>query len=116
MILTLCNHCSKSFLLKSKQTDRLFVHRGEEIVRAGEPIEFVGIIVQGSAFVIIDHKNMKDIKLGDMLGHMYAADLCERDTHLATVIASSDGMIAVLPFNDIKVELRRCPEGLFKTY
>lgn len=55
--------------------------RGEEITKAGDPIDFLGILVSGAAFVIMDHKNIKDLKLGDMIGHMYAADLSNRDTH-----------------------------------
>jgi len=79
-------------------------------------VDYLGILVQGAAFVIIENKNMKDLKLGDMLGHMTAADFATRETHLATVIASMDGMIAVLPFGEIKAELRRAPEAVFKTY
>lgn len=82
---------------------------------AGEPIDFLGIIVTGSAFVMLDHKNYKTIKIGDMIGHMFAADMTTRDTHLATITASMDGMIAVLPFGDIKLEVRKSPEALFKT-
>lgn len=76
----------------------------------------MGILVQGAAFVIINDKNMKNLKLGDMFGHMFAADLSQRETHIATIIASMDGLIACLPFGEIKAELRRAPEAVFKTY
>jgi hypothetical protein len=79
-------------------------------------VDYLGILVQGAAFVIIDHKNMKDLKLGDMIGHMMAAELSTKQTHLTTVIASMDGLIAVLPFGEIKMELRRAPDAVFKTY
>lgn len=59
---------------------------------------------------------MKNLKLGDMFGHMFAADLSQRETHVATIIASMDGLIACLPFGEIKAELRRAPEAVFKTY
>ena len=72
--------------------------------------------MSGAAFIIIDHKNMKNLKIGDMVGHMYAADLSTRDTHLTTVIASMDGMIAVLPFGELKAEIRKSPDALFKVY
>lgn len=85
-------------------------------MKAGDFIDYLGILVQGAAFVIIDDKNMKNLKLGDMIGHMHAADLSTRETHLATVIASMDGLIACLPFGEIKGELRRAPEAVFKTY
>jgi hypothetical protein len=64
----------------------------------------------------MDHKNMKDLRLGDMIGHMYAAELSTRDTHQTTVIASMDGLIAVLPFGEIKAEIRRAPEAVFRAY
>jgi CRP-like cAMP-binding protein len=80
--------------------------RGEELVKAGEPIDFLGILIHGSAFVLIDHKNMKDLKLGDMIGHMFAADLTTRDIHLTTIIASMDGLLAVLLLNEIKSQIR----------
>lgn len=35
---------------------------------------------------------------------------------MTTVIASMDGLIAVLPFGEIKGELRRAPEAVFKMY
>ena len=90
--------------------------KGEEIVKAGDFVDYLGILVQGSAFVIMNEKNMKNLKLGDMLGHMAAADLSTRETHLTTVIASMDGMMAVLPFGEIKAEIRRAPDAVFKTY
>lgn len=92
------------------------IFRGEEIVKAGDFIDFLGILVSGSAFVIIDHKNLKDLKLGDMIGHMFAADLTTRETHLTTIVASMDGLLAVLPFGEIKAELRRAPEAVFKCF
>jgi CRP-like cAMP-binding protein len=79
-----------------------FLYRGEELVKAGDPIDFLGILVSGGAFVLIDNKNMKDLRIGDMIGHMFAADLNQRETHLTTIIATTDGNIAVLPFGEIK--------------
>jgi signal-transduction protein with cAMP-binding, CBS, and nucleotidyltransferase domain len=76
--------------------------RGDELVKAGEPVDYLGILIHGSAFVIIDHKNMKDLKLGDMIGHMFTSDLTTRDTHLTTIVASMDGLLAVLLLGEIK--------------
>jgi hypothetical protein len=33
-----------------------------------------------------------------------------------TVVASMDGLIAVMPFADVKMELKRVPEAAFKVY
>jgi CRP-like cAMP-binding protein len=90
--------------------------RGEEIVRAGEPVDFFGILIQGSAFVLIEHRNMKTLKIGDMIGHMVASDFTSKENHPATVVATIDGLIAVLPFGELKGELRRAPDAVFKVY
>ena len=84
------------------------------MVRAGEQIDYLGILVMGAAFVKLDERNAKDIKIGDMIGHMYVAEMTNRDLHIATIIASMDGMIAVLPLNEIKAEAKRSPEAVFK--
>lgn len=44
-------------------------------MKAGDFVDFLGILISGAAFVLLEHKNMKDMKVGDMIGHMYAADL-----------------------------------------
>lgn len=41
-------------------------------------MDYLGILVQGAAFVTIDNKNLKNLALGDMIGHMMAADLSSR--------------------------------------
>ena len=59
---------------------------------------------------------MKVLKLGDMIGHMVASDFTTKEEHLATIVASIDGIIAVLPFGELKAELRRAPEAVFKSF
>lgn len=58
---------------------------------------------------------MKDLRIGDMIGHMFCAELSNKD-HPATIIASMDGLLALLPFSEIKLELKRAPEAVFKVY
>lgn len=70
--------------------------------------------MSGAAFVLYDFKNMKNLKIGDMVGQMYFADLTAKETHPVTVIASMDGLIAVLPINDLKTEVRKAPDAVFK--
>jgi len=74
----------------------------------------LGVIVSGAAFVIYDYKNMKNLQIGDMVGQMFFSDLTKRATHPATVIASMDGLIAVLMHNSLKAEVKRCPDAIFK--
>ena len=59
---------------------------------------------------------MKTLKIGDMIGHMYASDFSTRENHPVTVVATIDGLIAVLPFGELKGELRRAPDAVFKVF
>ena len=45
-----------------------------------------------------------------MIGQMNAADFTERTKHLATITAGTDGVIAVLPFGELKAEVRKNPQ------
>ena len=45
---------------------------------------------------------------------MFVAELTPKDLHIATIIASMDGMMAVLPLNELKTEVKRAPEAVFK--
>ena len=53
---------------------------------------------------------MKNLPIGSMIGQMNAADFSTRLKHLATIKAGSDGMIAVLPFGELKSEVRKSPQ------
>lgn len=64
----------------------------------------------------MNRQNMKDINVGDMVGHMFFSGFSTKDTHLCTIIASMDGLLAVLPFIDMKLEIRKSPDALFKLY
>ena len=52
---------------------------------------------------------MKELGIGSMIGQMQAAEFTERETHLATIVGATDGVIAVLPFGELKIEFRRQP-------
>jgi hypothetical protein len=88
--------------------------RGDQLVKAGEQIDFLGIIVSGAAFIDCDYKNMKNLQIGDTVGQMFFSDLTQRSTHPATVIASMDGLIAILLQNSLKAEVKRVPDAIFK--
>jgi len=111
---------SNSSLLRSKFfTDfsgdskyKLFISefcRGDEICRKGDFVDYFGILVHGEAFITHEYKSMKTLKLGSMIGFMAAADCTQRDQHPVTIVAKSDGIMAVLPFAEIKVESRKQP-------
>ena len=87
-----------------------FVHRGDEICRKDDYVDFFGIICYGSAFISFNYANMKNLPIGSMIGQMNAADFSTRQKHLATIKAGTDGMIAVLPFGELKSEVRKSPK------
>ena len=57
---------------------------------------------------------MKTLSMGSMIGQMNAADFSTREKHLATITAATDGLIAVISFGELKVEVRKNPQEIFK--
>ena len=53
---------------------------------------------------------MKTLSIGDMIGAVNAAEFTSREKHLATVTAATDGILAVLPFGELKMEVRKNPQ------
>ena len=45
---------------------------------------------------------------------MNAADFTTREKHLATITAATDGLIAVIAFGELKMEVRKNPQEIFK--
>ena len=52
---------------------------------------------------------MKTLGIGNMIGQMNAADFSLREKHLATITAATDGLIAILAFGELKMEVRKSP-------
>lgn len=75
-----------------------------------EPVEFLGIIIHGYAFVEGGIRNLKELKIGDLIGHNVTSEFTERTEHLVSVKAKTDGLVAVFPLNEIKVEIRKQPD------
>ena len=73
-------------------------------------IDFFGIICHGSAFITFNYANLKNLPVGSMIGQMNAAEFTEREKHLATIKASTDGILAVIPFGELKTEVRKSPQ------
>lgn len=74
----------------------------------------MGIFINGNIFVQINQEIVKTLSIGDMTGHMLAADLAMNENHQTDLIAATDGLIAVLPLGELKAEIRRNPEAVFK--
>ena len=46
----------------------VWLYRGDEIVKKDDYIDFLGIIVHGSAFITFEYANMKTLNIGSMIG------------------------------------------------
>ena len=88
--------------------------RGDEICKRDDYIDFYGIICHGSAFIQFDYANLKTLQIGSMIGQMNAAEFSTREKHLATIVAATDGLIAVIPFGELKMEVRKSPQEVSK--
>ena len=87
----------------------LLLFRNEEICKKDDFIDFFGIIMHGSAFISFETSNNKSLGIGTMIGQMNFADMANKEKHAVTVIAKTDGIIAVLPYGEVKMEVRRSP-------
>jgi len=92
----------------------LNLNRGEFICKQGEDIDFFGIIVHGQTFVCMEHQKIKTLEIGEMIGFMCLSELAgtkpEGGKHKYDIIAETDGIIALLPFGEIKSESRKNPQ------
>ena len=101
--------------------------KGEKLAAKGEPLDYFGILLYGSLRIgeaakltpkeVKQGKTIHYLKIGDMIGHQNLAEQsgeCMSETWKFDVLAETDGSIAVLPFGEIKTEIRRQPKGMFK--
>ena len=54
----------------------------------------------------------KELGIGSMLGHMNFSDLSQQEKHGVTVVAKTDGLIAVIPTGEEKREFKQNPVGV----
>ncbi|CDW84841.1 UNKNOWN [Stylonychia lemnae] len=91
--------------------------RNDYIAKRNEEIDFFGIFLHGQAFVSLDLQKIKTMSIGDMIGFMCVSELqVARDNtkHKYDIIAETDGILACLPFGEIKSESRKYPQVCFK--
>ena len=84
-------------------------YRGEELCKKDDFIDFFGIIVHGSAFIEFEYANLKSLPVGSMFGQMNAADFSTREKYNVTITAATDGILAIIPFGELKAEVRKSP-------
>jgi hypothetical protein len=62
--------------------------------------------------VSIDHKKIKILGIGEMMGFMNVSEMATNPKYKYDIIAESDGILAVLPFGEIKSESRKNPSSV----
>ena len=90
--------------------------KGDEIVKKDDWVDFLGIIVHGSAFITFEYANLKELRIGSFIGQMNAADFSTREKHLATITAKTDGIIAIIAMGELKMEVRKNPQEVSTTH
>lgn len=80
--------------------------KGDELTKKGDFVDYFGILLSGSAFVLMNDRNQKTMKIGDTIGQAFAADFTQNEVHACTIIASMDGLIAVIPFGELKTLMK----------
>eukprot|EP00347_Sterkiella_histriomuscorum_P003182 403365276 len=91
--------------------------RNDQICKKGEDIDFYGLFLHGEAFVSIDNYKIKTLSIGDMIGFMQLSEMVnskEGAKHKYDIIAETDGILAVLPFGEIKSESRKFPQACYR--
>lgn len=110
-----CKQYLRSYSLKSKvlslppsniYNDTI---RNDYICRKNEETDFLGLILHGQVFISLDHAKLKTLNIGDMTGFMNVSELTTEVKNKYDIIAETDGIIAVLPFGEIKSESRKNP-------
>ena len=92
----------------------LTFRRNDFITKKGDEVDYFGIILHGTAFASVDHQRFRTLQIGDMIGFMAVSELTAVMKHKYDVIAESDGIIALIPFGEIKSESRKNPIACYR--
>jgi CRP-like cAMP-binding protein len=83
------------------------------LCKKGDEVDFFGVLLHGTVFASVEHNRFRTLQIGEMFGFMELSELSNSTRHKFDVIAESDGMIACLPFGEIKTESRKNPQACF---
>lgn len=97
-----------SVILKVQPNDRL--------VRRGEKVDWLGILLAGEALVSVELLKLGYLAVGDMIGYMGTLKLDGNETHKFDVSARSEGYLAVVFADDIANMPRKAPRMAPKFY
>jgi hypothetical protein len=88
----------------------------DRLVRRGERVEWLGIVMSGNALVTVDFMKLGRLTVGDMIGYMGTLKLDGNETHKFDVIATTDGYLAVIFAEDIGNLSRKAPRMATKFF
>lgn len=66
----------------------------------------------GSAIATFNHKKIKTLDIGDMIGFMALNEMPTCQVNKYDIISETSGIIAVLAYSDLKIEMRRNPQAV----
>jgi len=49
-----------------------------------------------------------------MIGYNYFSEATTKEKHSVEIIAETDGIVAIYPFGDLKIEARKFPRAIFR--
>lgn len=87
----------------------LTFRRNDFLCKKGDEVDFFGVLLHGTVFASVEHNRFRTLQIGEMFGFMELSELSNTTRHKFDVIAETDGMIACLPFGEIKTESRKSP-------
>jgi len=87
---------------------------GTYLIRKDEPIEWFGIICEGSAVLLGETNNaLGKFELGDMISYAEISGIEKSGKHINDILGLSRGFIAIISLTDLKVMKTRKPSIVF---
>jgi len=83
--------------------------RNDIILRREEDLDFFAILMRGRLFTRVEIRRLTTMEPGDMIGAMVLSDLTEQSKARYDIVAESEGLLAILPIGEIKLDLRKFP-------
>ena len=69
-----------------------------DIVRRGEAVEWLGIIIYGSAIATLNDVKIASLDIGAMIGYMGLTEIPGNDKHHFDIRAESEGYLCSISF------------------
>ncbi len=79
---------------------------GTELVQKGEPVEWLGIILSGTAAAKSKDGTFEILTAGDMIGAMGTCGLHGNEEHKFGITGTANGFVAVITIMELKAVMR----------